>query len=195
MRAAFSDCLISASINWRRRKPASWREPSASVNNQRSICSRTPGNSVIAPELQARRIILKTQAFRRRQTEPHLGGRSCGRTGQHCAQRTFSPREDRSIEFPDTTVLIRGPRERSHPTEHTSASPRRRTQRITNRRSSRNVRPLIDLEDHCIQTVASSVAMREIPHVAIVALQECLPEGHGIELDLGNQRLFGDHRI
>jgi len=44
--------------------------------------------------------------------------------------------------------------------------------------------PSIDLEDHCLQTVASSVARREIRHIAMVALQECLPEGNGMQRDL-----------
>ena len=43
--------------------------------------------------------------------------------------------------------------------------------------------------------VASSVARREIPHVAMVTFQECLPEGNGMQLDLGNQNLVRDHRI
>src|SRR3954452_11098009 len=54
---------------------------------------------------------------------------------------------------------------------------------------------LINLEDHRLQMVALSVASREIPHVAMVALQECLPEGNGMQLDLRNENLFRDHRI
>ena len=38
----------------------------------------------------------------------------------------------------------------------------------------------VDLEDQCLQMVASSVASREIPPIAMVALQECLPEGNGM---------------
>jgi hypothetical protein len=63
------------------------------------------------------------------------------------------------------------------------------------RRWSRNFRPSIDLVDQCPQTVASSVASREIPHIAPVAFQECLPEGNGMQLDLGNQNLFRNHRM
>jgi len=102
-------------------------------------------------------------------------------------------REERWIEFPGTTVLIRGPRERSHPTEHASFAPSENATNHADRRSS-NVRPLIDLEDHSLQPVASSVARREIPHIAMVALQECLPEGNGMQLDLRNYDLFRDHR-
>src|SRR4051812_37736158 len=42
----------------------------------------------------------------------------------------------------------------------------------------------IDREDLCLRMMASSVAGRQIPHIARVALQECLPEGNGMQLDL-----------
>jgi hypothetical protein len=63
------------------------------------------------------------------------------------------------------------------------------------RSECRELDGLIDLEDYCLQMVALRIASREIPHIAMVALQECLPEGNGMQLDLGNQNLFRDHRI
>src|SRR4051812_3555885 len=90
-------------------------------------------------------------------------------------------------------VLIRGRGVGSDPTERKVLRPVGQRNESREQAIVRSVRPLIDLEDHCPQIVASSVASREIPHVAVVAFQESLPEGNGMQLDLGNQNFVRDY--